>query len=451
MSELLFAGEGGRIERTVLPGGIRIITETVPGLQSETVGVWVGSGSRHEPDVAAGSTHFLEHMLFKGTATRSPRDIARGLERTGGDSNAVTSKEYTCYYARCLVSDLDAVGDLLWDMVLRSTLDEGEFERERGVIVEELAMAADDPTDQLFEDFEELAFAGQPLGRPVGATREQIRVLEHGVLREHYEDAYAGPGLVFAAAGGASHAEVVDQVVAHIAGTSAARAFEERAEGRDGGAAARARGVGSGGPLSGSAGAPAVFTPGTHVRERATEQQGIILGTAGLHEGHDDRFVHLVLSNLLGGGMASRLFQRVREEHGLAYSVQTMLSQYSDAGLFGVYAGCAPESSDQVLDLVAKELVGIAARAPGDDEVDDVVSQLAGGTVLGLESTAVRMNRIARHEMTGMPLLSAETLIDRVRAVTPAEIRAHAEVLLSQEWALAAVGPRGDLRMPSLG
>lgn len=450
MSELLSAGEGGRIERTVLPGGIRIITETVPGLQSETVGVWVGSGSRHESDVAAGSTHFLEHMLFKGTATRSPRDIARGLERTGGDSNAVTSKEYTCYYARCLVSDLDAVGDLLWDMVLRSTLDEAEFGRERGVIVEELAMAADDPTDQLFEDFEELAFADQPLGRPVGATREQIRVLEHGVLREHYEEAYAGPGLVFAAAGGASHAEVVDQVVAHIAGTSAAQALMERAEGGDTAGEATARGVG-GGSRSGSAATPAVFTPGIHVRERATEQQGIILGTAGLHEGHGDRFVHLVLSNLLGGGMASRLFQRVREEHGLAYSVHTVLSQYSDAGLFGVYAGCAPESSDQVLELVGEELIGIADRAPGEDEVDDVVSQLAGGTVLGLESTAVRMNRIARHELTGIPLLSAEALIDRVRSVTPEEIRAHAEGLLAQKWALAAVGPRGDLRMPSLG
>ena len=435
MSEILSAGEGGRIERTVLPGGIRIITETVPGLQSETVGVWVGSGSRHESHVAAGSTHFLEHMLFKGTATRSPRDIARGLERTGGDSNAVTAKEYTCYYARCLVSDLDGVGELLWDMVLRSTLDEAEFERERGVIVEELAMAADDPTDQLFEDFEQLAFADQPLGRPVGATRRQIRVLEHSVLREHYEDAYAGPGLVFAAAGGASHAEVVEQVTAHIAGTRAVRPLAQSAKARD---------------TAADALTPALFTPGIHVRERATEQQGIILGTAGLPEGHDDRFVHLVLSNLLGGGMASRLFQRIREEHGLAYSVQTVLSQYSDAGLFGVYAGCAPESSDQVLALVREELLRIADRAPGADEVDDVVSQLAGGTVLGLESTAVRMNRIARHELTAVPLLSAEVLIDRVRSVTPEQIRAHAVGLLSQEWALAAVGPRGDLPMPSL-
>lgn len=440
VSEILSAGEGGRIERTVLPGGIRIITETVPGLQSETVGVWVGSGSRHESERAAGSTHFLEHMLFKGTTTRSPRDIARGLERTGGDSNAVTAKEYTCYYARCLVSDLDSVGALLWDMVLRSTLDIDEFERERGVIIEELAMAADDPTDQLFEDFEQLTFADQPLGRPVGATREQIRALEHAVLREHYADAYAGPGLVFAAAGGASHAEVVDQVIRHSAGAAPAPS---------GGTPPGTVSVATAGTRATGTSA-AVFTPGTHLRRRDTEQQGLLLGTLGLREGHPDRFTHLVASNLLGGGMASRLFQRIREEHGLAYSVQTVLSQYSDAGLFGVYAGCAPEAADQVLELVGAELTALADTTPGEDEVDDVVAQLAGGTVLGLESTAVRMNRIARHELTGLPLMRADELIAAVRAVTPEDIRAHVRGLVEQEWALAGVGPRDDLALPVL-
>ena len=437
MSEILSAGEGGRIERTVLPGGIRIITETVPGLQSETVGVWVGSGSRHETDLTAGSTHFLEHMLFKGTTTRSPLDIARGLERTGGDSNAVTAKEYTSYYARCLVSDLDSVSELLWDMVLRSTLAVEEFERERGVIIEELAMAADDPTDQLFEDFEQLAFADQPLGRPVGATREQIRALPHEVLRDHYARAYAGPGLVFAAAGGATHEEVVDQVVRHSAGTASGADTSPEA----------AAGV----PGEATTASAAVFTPGVHLRGRSTEQQGIILGTRGMPDGHADRFTHLVLSNLLGGGMASRLFQRVREERGLAYTVQTVLSQYSDTGLFGVYAGSAPESAGTVLDLVGEELTLLARELPTAQEVDDVVSQLAGGTVLGLESTAVRMNRIARHELTGLPLLSPEALIEAVRAVTPDHIRAHAAGLLEQEWALAGVGPREDLVLPALG
>ena len=434
MSEILSAGEGGRIERTVLPGGIRIITETVPGLQSETVGVWVGSGSRHETDLTAGSTHFLEHMLFKGTTTRSPLDIARGLERTGGDSNAVTAKEYTSYYARCLVSDLDSVSELLWDMVLRSTLAVEEFERERGVIIEELAMAADDPTDQLFEDFEQLAFADQPLGRPVGATREQIRALPHEVLRDHYARAYAGPGLVFAAAGGATHEEVVDQVVRHSAGTASGADTSPEA----------AAGV----PGEATTASAAVFTPGVHLRGRSTEQQGIVLGTRGMPDGHADRFTHLVLSNLLGGGMASRLFQRVREERGLAYTVQTVLSQYSDTGLFGVYAGSAPESAGTVLDLVGEELTLLARELPTAQEVDDVVSQLAGGTVLGLESSAVRMNRIARHELTGLPLLSPEELIEAVRAVTPDHIRAHAASLLEQEWALAGVGPREDLTLP---
>jgi predicted Zn-dependent peptidase len=195
----------------------------------------------------------------------------------------------------------------------------------------------------------------------------------------------------------------------------------------------------------------AVFTPGVHLRGRSTEQQGIILGTRGLPEGHADRFTHLVMSNLLGGGMASRLFQRVREERGLAYTVQTVLSQYSDTGLFGIYAGSAPESAGTVLDLVGEELARLARELPSAQEVDDVVSQLAGGTVLGLESTAVRMNRIARHELTGLPLLSPEAIIEAVRAVTPDHIRTHAAALLGQEWALAGVGPREDLVLPALG
>ncbi|WP_029089908.1 M16 family metallopeptidase [Brevibacterium album] len=444
MSTLLSSGEGSRIERTVLPGGIRVITETVPGLQSETVGVWVGSGSRHEPAGSEGSTHFLEHMLFKGTSTRTAREIASGLERTGGDSNALTAKEHTCYYARCLVSDLDHVSELLWDMVLDSQLDAGEFERERGVIIEELAMAADDPTDQLYEDFEELVWSGQALGRPVGATKEQIRTLDHAVLLDHYSAAYAGPGLVFAAAGGASHAEVVDQVARH-----SAVGLDRRAAGRQG---AGLRGVepqrtAAAGP---SAASRARFTPGLHVRVRETEQQGLLLGAQGLPDGHEKRFPNIVLANLLGGGMSSRLFQVIREERGLAYTVHTVLNEYSDAGTFAVYAGCAPEAADEVLALTAAELARAARETAEADEVADIVAQLAGSTVLGMESTAVRMNRIARHELTGLPLLPPEELISRVRAVTPGDVRAHAEEIFSGPWALAAVGPRADLSVPAV-
>ena len=185
-------GEGSSVYRSVLPSGIRVISETMPGLESETVGIWVDSGSRDEAPTAAGSTHFLEHMLFKGTPQRSARRIAEEFDRTGGESNAVTAKEYTCYFSRCLVDDLPPVTDLLWDMVLHATLDAGEFERERGVIIEELAMAADDPTDVLYEKFDALVYPGHPLGRPVGATKDQIRTLAHTVLREHYENVSHG-------------------------------------------------------------------------------------------------------------------------------------------------------------------------------------------------------------------------------------------------------------------
>lgn len=424
---LTAAGEGRSISRSVLPGGFRVITETMPGLASETIGIWVGSGSRHESELTAGSTHFLEHMLFKGTSTRSAQDIARGLERTGGDSNAVTAKEYTCYYARCLTSDLGAVSELLWDMVLDSSLDEGEFERERGVIIEELAMAADDPVDVLFEDFDALVFGDHPLGRPIGATREQIARLPHGVLREHYDSAYTGPHLVIAAAGGATHEEICDLVAA----ATAPRSGDAEAV-----------------PGSVSTTTPR-FRGGAGLRRRDTEQQNLLLGCAALPEGHPDRFAHLVLTSMLGGGMASRLFQTIREERGLAYAVHTIGSQLSDVGTFGVYAGCAPEAAQEVIDLAGMELARIAEQPPSADEVADIVSQVAGSTVLAMESSAVRMNRLARHELTGLPLLDPAVLVEEVRAVTPKAVSAHAARIFDAPWALAGVGPRTDLRLPS--
>ena len=286
-------GEGSSVYRSVLPSGIRVISETMPGLESETVGIWVDSGSRDEAPTAAGSTHFLEHMLFKGTPQRSARRIAEEFDRTGGESNAVTAKEYTCYFSRCLVDDVDHITALLWDMVLHSTLDAREFERERGVILEELAMSADDPGEVLYDAFDEFVYAGHPLGRPVGARKEQIRALDHRTLLDHYAHDYVGPRLVFAAAGGAEHSAVVEMV---------ARATADLPE------------------LSSAPGAglrpvrtPPEFHGGVHTVVKDTEQQGIILGMPGLPEADDERFTMTVLYSLLGGGMSSRLFQEIRE------------------------------------------------------------------------------------------------------------------------------------------
>lgn len=419
-------GPDGGVFRTVLDNGVRVISETMPGLETETVGVWVGSGSRDETDATAGSTHFLEHMLFKGTRTRTAQDIARAFDRSGGEANAATAKESTAYYARCLVADLPEVTATLWDMVLDSVLDVDEFARERTVIVDELAMSADDPHDVLFDAYDELVYAGSPLGRPVGATKERILALDYSELTQHYRDAYVGPHLVLAAAGGATH----DQVVSLAA---KATAHLPEAQGKVGTTSARET---------------PVFTPGVRHLHRDTEQQGIVMGVEGLKEWHDDRFTLTVLSALLGGGMSSRLFQTVRERYGLAYAVHTVGAQYSDVGDFGIYAGCAPEAAQQVIDLCAAQCRELVEKGTGIAEVADTAAHVSAATVLGMELTAVRMNRLAKCELAGKPLLSAAELVARVREVTPADVQELAERLFGGPWAMCTVGPTGGLVLP---
>ena len=397
----------------------------MPGLGSETIGIWVGSGSRSETERTAGSTHFLEHMLFKGTRQRTARDIAREFDRLGGEANAVTAKEYTAYYSRCLIDDLDRAAEVLCDMVFNSLLDPVEFERERKVIIDELAMAADDPVDVLYEHYDSIIYRGSGLGRPVGATKQRIEQLDQRELVEHYAHAYTGPRIVIAAAGGAEHEAVVqacrraaEHLPAPVGGTSAAV----------------------------HAGEPApVFHADRSALVKPTEQQVLLAGVEGLHLGHPDRFTLAVLQMLLGGGMSSRLFQSIREERGLAYSVHCAGSQFSDIGDFGIYAGCAPEDAPEVLRLIRAECAELAENGPTPAEVADTASASAASAVLAMESSAVRMNRLGRSELTGQPLLTTDEIVERTRSVTPEDVRELAARLFSSEWALATVGPRDDL------
>lgn len=427
----------------------------MPGLASETIGIWVAAGSRDESAATAGSTHFLEHMLFKGTSTKDALTIAAAFDRTGGDSNAITAKEFTCYYSRCLVTDLPAITALLLDMVSDSTLDPGEFERERGVIIEELAMAADDPGDVLFEDFDTLVFGDHPLARPVGATKEQIRVLGHHTLLDHYASTYVPGQLIIAAAGGADHAEVIGMVEAALAETGAfattvAPEATAAADSLGGDGIIGANGIiGAGGRphAAASARTEPVFHTGRSHTSKDTEQLGMLLGCQGLPEGHPDRFVYSVLLTLLGGGMSSRLFQSIREERGLAYAVNATASQFTDAGTFGIYAGCSPENGQAVLDLALTEWDRLAQRAPSRAELDEIVSQLSGSMVLGLESSAARMNRLARAEIFGIPIEPPLDLIERIRSVTPEQVSGMAGQLLGQPKALSLVGPPTDVAL----
>lgn len=412
----------------------------MPGLASETIGIWVAAGSRDESTETAGSTHFLEHMLFKGTPTKDAKTIAAAFDRTGGDSNAITAKELTCYYSRCLVTDLSDITSLLVDMVSNSNLDAEEFERERGVIIEELAMSSDDPGDVLFDDFDELIFGDHPLARPVGATKDQIRVLGHHTLLDHHSTTYVPPRLVIAAAGGATHDEVLGMVDDALARAGVGSAAGSHAWDS---AAATAGAV----PVRGAREVP-TFHSGRSQTVKDTEQLGILLGCEGLEEGHPDRFVYSVLLTMLGGGMSSRLFQSVREERGLAYAVNCMASQFTDFGTFGIYAGCTPENGQAVVDLALAEWDRLAQSPPSRSELDGIVSQLSGSMVLGLESSAARMNRLARSEIFGITLESPLDLIERVRSVTAEQVSTMAGDLMSRPKSLSLVGPKADVALP---
>ena len=416
----------------------------MPGLASETIGIWVAAGSRDETAETAGSTHFLEHMLFKGTGSRDAKTIAAAFDRTGGDSNAITAKELTCYYSRCLVTDLPNITGLLVDMVSNSQLDVEEFERERGVIIEELAMSADDPGDVLFDDFDSLVFGSHSLARPVGATKDQIRVLGHHTVIDHYQSTYIPPRLVIAAAGGATH----EEVLAMVEDALAEAGLGSRADVWSGAGTGDAASVAKGSHLGGAARVRPEFHSGKSHTVKDIEQLGIMLGCEGLPEGDDDRFIYSVMLTMLGGGMSSRLFQSVREERGLAYAVNCVASQFTDTGTFGIYAGCTAENAQAVVDLAVSEWDRLAQETPSQFELDEIVSQLSGSMVLGLESSAARMNRLARSEIFGLPLESPMDLIERVRSVTAEDVSEMAGRLLSRPKALALVGPAAEVELP---
>jgi predicted Zn-dependent peptidase len=419
----LAEADGGLVRRTMLPGGIRVVTEAVPTVRSVTFGIWVGVGSRDETPRQAGCSHYLEHLLFKGTKRRSALDISAAVDRVGGEMNAFTTKEYTCFYARVLDTDLPVAVDVVSDVVNAAVLLPGDVENERGVILEEIAMADDDPADLVHDAFAQAVFGDTPLGRPVLGTVESIESLTRGTINGYYRRHYRPESMVVAAAGNLDHDEVVRLV---------RRAF------RDAGALGE-RGV-----------QPDVLRAGTRrrsrgpavlVRNRPTEQANFVLGVPGLARLDDRRFALGVLNSVLGGGMSSRLFQEVREKRGLAYSVYSYNTQYADAGLFAVYAGCQPEKVDEVLELCRSEVTAVLDRGISDEELRRGQAQLRGALVLGLEDTGSRMSRIGKGELAYGELLAVDTILERIDAVTLDDVRAVATDLLVAPPTLAVIGP----------
>ncbi len=431
-TQLAAAGEtaGAIVRRTVLPGGVRVLTESMPGLRSATVGAWVGVGSRDEAEGHHGSTHFLEHLLFKGTPRRSALDIAEAFDAVGGEANAVTGKEHTCYYARVLDADLPMAVDVIGDMVTSATLDPEDLDAERGVILEELAMNDDDPSDVAHEQFARIVLGDNPLGRPIAGTPESIRSVARDAVWEHYQQHYRPNGLVFTAAGGVDHDHVCDLVQAALA--SAGWPADQDADPLP----RRASGDSRGGLEPHGAEQGSILT----VR-RSTEQANLLLGGLGLLATDPRRYTMSVLNAVLGGGMSSRLFQEVREKRGLAYSVYSFSAGYADSGYFGLYAGCTPGKVSQVVELLSREWERLATEAISADELDRAVGQLSGGLVLGMEDTGSRMSRLGKAELVYGEFVTIDESLDRIRKVTAADVMDLAAELYGRPRSLAVVGP----------
>ncbi|MEV4629215.1 pitrilysin family protein [Micromonospora sp. NPDC049523] len=417
---------GGTVRRTVLPSGLRILTEAIPTVRSVSFGVWVSVGSRDETGSSAGVSHFLEHLLFKGTNKRNALEISAEIEAVGGETNAFTTKEYTCYYARVLDQDLPLAIDVMCDLVADSVLDPADVETERGVILEEIAMHDDEPGDEVHDLFATAIYGDHPLGRLISGTEETISPMTRRQIQTFYKKRYTAPNIVISAAGNLDHATVVKLVRQALRGTPLDTPAAEPAPPRAATPAAKTR-VGR-----------------TAVEHKETEQAHVILGCAGIGRVDDRRFALGVLNNVLGGGMSSRLFQEIREQRGLAYSVYSYASQYADSGVFAVYAGCAPGKVEEVLGLVRAELAEVAANGISASELARGKGMAKGSYVLGLEDTGSRMSRLAKGEMLFGDLLSVDQLLARVDAVTAEEVNALAADLLARPMSLAVVGPFGE-------
>jgi predicted Zn-dependent peptidase len=420
------------VRRTVLPGGLRVVTEFLPAVRSVALGIWVGVGSRDEDESHAGATHYLEHLLFKGTRKRTALEISAEMDAVGGEMNAFTAKEYTCYYARVLDADLPLAIDVLSDMVTSSLIESKDVDAERNVVLEEIAMNEDDPSDSVHEAFTTQLFGDTPLGRPILGTVESINAITRDQIFEHYRAMYTPPHVVVSAAGNLDHDAVVAGVQA---------AFGPVLSGFVGASPAAPRLRDAGGLWDGYG--PAAGS-GVTLVSRPIEQANLVLGCEGLSRTDDRRFALGVLNAALGGGMSSRLFQEVREKRGLAYSVYSFASQHADTGLWGIYVGCLPSKADEVLSICSAEVAKVIESGLTDGELERGKGQVRGGIVLGLEDPSSRMTRLGKSELVYPGLEPVDDVLAAIDAVTHDDIRAIASEVLARPKVLAVVGPFED-------
>jgi predicted Zn-dependent peptidase len=423
-SDLSFTASGGSsVRRSVLPSGVRILSEQVPGSQSVSVSFSVAVGSRDETNNHFGSTHFLEHLLFKGTKTRSAMEIAVAFDSVGGSSNASTGKEHTSYYAKVQDKALPIAVEVIADMLTSSLIDETEFENERPVILEELAMNDDDPQDVVHEAFSTAVLGDHPLGRPIGGTIETITAVSRAAVWEHYQNNYRPQDLVVAAAGSVDHQELIQLVEKGLSTAGWDLSLEAK-------------------PVPRRLLNPAKISRGTKLQviHRPISQVNILVGSEGLYVDDPRRYAMGVLNTVLGGGMSSRLFQEIREKRGLAYSVYSFNQGYSDAATFGLYAGCSPAKAKEVTELMIAELEKIAKSGITKDELELAKGNISGSLALKFETNQARMSRLASAEIVAGEFMDLDETIIRFDAVEVAEVQELAADLMALPRSIVAVG-----------
>lgn len=403
-------------QKTELSNGLKIVTETVPSVRSVSIGFWIGIGSRDEKENISGISHFLEHMLFKGTEKRTARDIVSSFEALGGDVNAQTSREYTVYYARILDQHLPQALEILSDILKNSLLEEKELNLEREVVLEEIKRLEDSPDEVAYELFARTIWENHPLGRSILGRLDTIKSIAKSDISNYWRNNYIPSNMVVALAGNIKHDDALEAIKQYFDFDKGK--IEKR----------RIRAT-----LTGQKKAVVV---------KETEQVHICLGTESFHQNHEDRFGLAIFDSILGGGMSSRLFQEIREKRGLVYSIYSTHSLYSDTGNMLVYAGTRPENAKEVLSLIQEEINKIVADGVTPQEMERMREHLKGGLVLSLESTAARMNRIGRMEVCQGEILSIDQLIERLDSVTLDDInRIARELFKDTKTVLALVGP----------
>lgn len=409
------------IVKIQLKNGVRIVTEKVPGVRSVAIGIWVGAGSRHENENNGGISHFIEHLMFKGTEKRTASDIAEALDSVGGQLNAFTTKEFTCYYAKTLDEHFDLSLDVLSDMFFNSAFATEAIEKERGVIEEEIKMYEDTPDELIHDLFVQTVWPHHPLGKPILGTIESLEGITKDDILQFMANNYIPEKTVIAVAGNIDHEKFQEKIAAY---------FEKMPENKK---------------MSREIQPPDVLT--THITNlnRETGQVQLCLGTGGLSQVDERLYSVYILNNVLGGGLSSRLVQSIREERGLAYSVYSYHTAFCDTGLFTFYAGTSPNKYDEVVDLLIKEIKTIVQEGITDKELNKTKEQIKGNLFLGLESVSSRMTRLGRNELCLNRIITPEEVVKRVSAVSLENVKDIAQILFKeQSFSASTIGPLTD-------